>query len=684
MATLGTAYVQIVPSAQGISGKIQKVLQPEATNAGTSAGKTIAAKIGDGLTSVGGTITNKVTKPVLAAGTALAGLTLVKGWSRMVEIDNARAKLQALGQDAKAVQESANEAVKGTSYSLNKAMTTAASAVAAGIKPGEQLTRYLKNISDASAVAGIDMDEMGAIFNKVATNGKMSAEELNQLSDRGIPAMQLLAEATGKSMDEVREAISNGEIGIEELQKAIELGMDGAAKSIGSSTITGAISNLNAAIGRIGANILGSSDDENSIAGRILPMLNAMMTALEPLEEKAKGLGQSIANHIGPAIDRITNMLSGGTTMAEAAQAMADRTTAKFVAFGTGIASALGPVLVIVGKGISVFLLLKDKIAILAQAMGTSSGAILRMAGIVGLIVSAFVIAYTKSESFRNAINQLASIIGGALMQVFQALQPMLSAAMTLFAQLAVAAGNLLGPIIEAMIPIFQRYINIIVSVVTTMARFSTSIITAISNIGSLPEKVSSIFEGIRSAIQEKIDLAKTKVSSVVGTIKSYLSFKGLVSVVKATFDSLREKMTEPIDKARDKITRIIDKIKGKFPFNIGRIIKMNTPSISLKTGSKSVLGKTITYPKGFDISWNAKAMDNPYLFSNATLFGAGEAGDEILYGKRSLMEDIRDAVGGQQQPVTITNYITVDGAEDPDAWTERFAHRLKMEMRTA
>jgi hypothetical protein len=33
---------------------------------------------------------------------------------------------------------------------------------------------------------------------------------------------------------------------------------------------------------------------------------------------------------------------------------------------------------------------------------------------------------------------------------------------------------------------------------------------------------------------------------------------------------------------------------------------------------------------------------------------------------------------------VTINNYITVDGAEDPEDWTERFIRQLKLEVRTA
>ena len=47
MATdLGQAYVQIIPSAKGISGKIAKELGPEATKAGESAGKKTGSSFG--------------------------------------------------------------------------------------------------------------------------------------------------------------------------------------------------------------------------------------------------------------------------------------------------------------------------------------------------------------------------------------------------------------------------------------------------------------------------------------------------------------------------------------------------------------------------------------------------------------------------------------------------------------
>ena len=76
--------------------------------------------------------------------------------------------------------------------------------------------------------------------------------------------------------------------------------------------------------------------------------------------------------------------------------------------------------------------------------------------------------------------------------------------------------------------------------------------------------------------------------------------------------------------------------------------------------------------------SWYDKATDVPYLFKNATIFGAGEKHDEMLYGRENLLRDIREASGGE------TNiYMTVNGAESPEMWATRFAREYKLQART-
>lgn len=54
MATeLGQAYVQIMPSAKGISGSIQKIINPEAQAAGKSAGGSIASSMANSMGNAG-------------------------------------------------------------------------------------------------------------------------------------------------------------------------------------------------------------------------------------------------------------------------------------------------------------------------------------------------------------------------------------------------------------------------------------------------------------------------------------------------------------------------------------------------------------------------------------------------------------------------------------------------------
>lgn len=71
--------------------------------------------------------------------------------------------------------------VRGTAFGMADAATVAASATAAGIRPGQDLERTLKLVADAATIAGTDMGSMGAIFNKAAASNKVQMDVINQL-----------------------------------------------------------------------------------------------------------------------------------------------------------------------------------------------------------------------------------------------------------------------------------------------------------------------------------------------------------------------------------------------------------------------------------------------------------------------------------------------------------------------
>jgi tape measure domain-containing protein len=234
--SLGTARGQIVLD---YDDKGVKQAEGGLEKAGSSVGRFAKTAVGT-LAIIGGTI----------AGIAVGG-----GISRALNIQDAEAKLRGLGnttEDISRIMESATAAVTGTAFGLDKAATVAASAVAAGIKPGEELTKYLTLTADAATIAGVSLDEMGSIINKTTTSGKVYTDNLNQLADRGIPIFQWLQDEYGVSAEKLSEMVSNGEVDAATFRKVIEENIGGAAQASGK-TVRGALSNMMAAFSRFGA-----------------------------------------------------------------------------------------------------------------------------------------------------------------------------------------------------------------------------------------------------------------------------------------------------------------------------------------------------------------------------------------------------------------------------------------------
>lgn len=199
-----------------------------------------------------------VARQIAPAMTAVAGVgaVMTSGWKRLTELDTAQAKLRGLGYEAQAVEEimsNAWQSVTGTSIAYAGAVTQASNAVATGVKQGEELTRVLTTMGDTATIAGVGIDEMGSIFTKVMTNGKLMTQEINQLQDRGIPVLQLLSDQLGVTTTEVQDMASEGAISFKTFETAMRSAFGGAAQEMGSQTLVGSIENIKAALANLGA-----------------------------------------------------------------------------------------------------------------------------------------------------------------------------------------------------------------------------------------------------------------------------------------------------------------------------------------------------------------------------------------------------------------------------------------------
>lgn len=154
MATeLAQAYVQIIPSAKGISGSIQKQLDPEASAAGHSAGK----KIGAGL------------KIALVAATASIGLAVGKVISDSIsegaKLQQSLGGVETLFKDsAGMVKKYANEAYKTVGLSANDYMENVTGFSAS------LLQSMGGDTEKAAKIANMAMVDMGDNANKMGSN----------------------------------------------------------------------------------------------------------------------------------------------------------------------------------------------------------------------------------------------------------------------------------------------------------------------------------------------------------------------------------------------------------------------------------------------------------------------------------------------------------------------------------
>ena len=165
-------------------------------------------------------------------------------------------------------------------------------------------------------------------------------------------------------------------------------------------------------------------------------------------------------------------------------------------------------------------------------------------------------------------------------------------------------------------------------------------------NWDTIKAKAAEVWANVQNAVAVVVNRVKTNFNTLKNAVTSV--WNGIKNTASTVWNGIKTAITTPITAARETVKKIVDKLKSFFPLKVGKIFTgLKVPHIDISGGSAPFgIGGKGKKPS-ISVSWNKKAMENPYLFSDATLFGAGEAGDEVLYGRNSLMNDIANATGG-------------------------------------
>jgi tape measure domain-containing protein len=99
-------------------------------------------------------------------------------------------------------------------------VNNAAKSLLAFGEPVEGLQTTLGRIGDVASATGKDFNELSVIYGKARVQGTLFAEDINQLTEAGVPVIQLFADQLGVSAGEVKKLGSEGKISFANLEQA--------------------------------------------------------------------------------------------------------------------------------------------------------------------------------------------------------------------------------------------------------------------------------------------------------------------------------------------------------------------------------------------------------------------------------------------------------------------------------
>ncbi|AGY47212.1 tail length tape measure protein [Bacillus phage Glittering] len=497
----------------------------------------------------------------------------------------------------------------------------------------KDIRNYVPILGDVAAVLGGGTETvkgLGVAIGQMNAKGKVSAEEMMQLAERGVPAWQFLADAMGLSVAEVQKLGSEGKLLAKD---AIPMIMAGMKKTFGGGTqeymktTKGQFENLTESAQQFAGQL--TQPAYTWLGTTVLPALN---TALDDLQSKFSGgllsgfqqlFSSAWAAPMILLAGVITGALIGGIMLIAPAVAGAVIAFLPFIAIGTAIAAlaalvianwsnlqpvfaAIGAVVKPVFDGLMTGMQQAGQILIswlmpafesFKQAFVTLQPLITAVGIVLGVLLAAFVATFAGVIAaigpVITAIGNILNVVANVVMGVIALFTGDFAGAMTYFGaawdNLVLAIMNVFKGLVNffagtwnAISAIFSNFgVNIastVSSMVSKVVSFFTSLGSRAKSIwNSLKSSVISIVTSLASsAISKFVSMGSKVVSTVVKFISSIVkSFTSLPSKVASALSSLAGKLsstfTSAMSRGKSAVTKGISSIIGAIKGWIGK-----------------------------------------------------------------------------------------------------------------
>lgn len=176
----------------------------------------------------------------------------------------------------------------------------------------EQLIPTMKQVGDISAAVGKDFNELATIYGKARTAGTLYAEDINQLTEAGVPIIEELSKVMGVQADQVKKLGSEGKLHFSDLEKAF------ANMTSEGGRFNGMMDKMSQSTAGLMSTIEGKLQDElRAIGQAMLPTVRIIAEGFEPAFKALKEAFIEVYTPMAEAISGLGGLLSalnlGGT-----------------------------------------------------------------------------------------------------------------------------------------------------------------------------------------------------------------------------------------------------------------------------------------------------------------------------------------------------------------------------------
>lgn len=424
-------------STSGISSKLSKGL----------------SSIGSVATKAGTALTAGLTTPLIALGTAG-----VKYNAQMEDFEANLTTLLGNADKAKDMLNDLKEMANTTPFETSDLLEATQMMLGFGLQ-ADKTTGYLQTLGDISMGNSEKLMSLTRAFSQIGAAGKATMEDINQMIDAGFNPLQIMSETTGKSMADLRDEVSKGEVSFEDIAEAMQI-----ATSEGGRYY-------------------------NAMEKASQTMNGKLSTAMDALKTALGELTQSLLPIITKAVEKITEWANAFANL--------DQETQETILKIAGIVAVAGPALIVFGQianGISTLITGFGKLKTAfstggagLKAFSTALTFLKSPAGIVIAVITAIigimVVLYNTSEDFRNAVNKGFEQIKNALMNMWNTIKPALEKLGQAFGELLEKLkplGDFLTTVLAVAFTVVANVLTVLINVITQVLTFFINLITTV------------------------------------------------------------------------------------------------------------------------------------------------------------------------------------------------------------